>query len=490
MWCIGICILLLVLYIAGLFLTRNYQKEFVTDLDKKEHGFRFFYPLSLFFILETPIYGYLDGRKQEKENLSLVYVETDSQFVQIMYWCKKISLILFIGAVFIILSLAMELGKGSTGILREGNKIVRNDIGDGDVSLPITVKGEGKEKEKITITVPERIYTEEEIAEKLKEAKAYVKANYLGENSSCERVNQRLNLMEKIPDSLIKISWSISDESIVQSDGNINNVGIIEDGLVCELAATLSYEDEVEEILLKVRVIPPESISREQWKQAINQAIEQATGESPQNPTVKLPDNILGFHVDYQETKSGKGMVFLAFGAMVLVVLWIFYDKDLITKRKKHDEQMLLDYPELVNKFTLLLGAGMTISGAWEKIAIEYETKKNQNKINMRYAYEEWCMGYYEMKNGVSKGKAIEDFGQRVKLLPYLKFSSMLVQNLKKGSKGLLELLEYEALDSFEQRKQMTKRLAEEASTKLLAPMMIMLGIVLIIIMIPAILTL
>ena len=84
----------------------------------------------------------------------------------------------------------------------------------------------------------------------------------------------------------------------------------------------------------------------------------------------------------------------------------------------------------------------------------------------------------------------MEHFGKRIQLLPYLKFSSLLSQNLMKGSKGLLELLEYEALDAFEERKQMTKRLAEEASTKLLAPMMAMLGLVMVIIMVPAMMAL
>ena len=67
-----------------------------------------------------------------------------------------------------------------------------------------------------------------------------------------------------------------------------------------------------------------------------------------------------------------------------------------------------------------------------------------------------------------------------------MKFSTLLAQNLRKGSKGLLALLEYEAMDAFENRKQMTKRLAEEAGTKLLAPMMIMLILVMVIIMTPA----
>ena len=50
-------------------------------------------------------------------------------------------------------------------------------------------------------------------------------------------------------------------------------------------------------------------------------------------------------------------------------------------------------------------------------------------------------------------------------------------------------LLEQESEDAFEERKNMAKKYAEEAGTKLLFPMILMLGIVIVIIMVPAILS-
>jgi hypothetical protein len=70
-----------------------------------------------------------------------------------------------------------------------------------------------------------------------------------------------------------------------------------------------------------------------------------------------------------------------------------------------------------------------------------------------------------------------------------MKFGSLISQNLKKGNKGLSELLGKEAREAFEERKEIAKRLGEEAGTKLLAPMMIMLLIVFMIILIPAFLS-
>jgi hypothetical protein len=92
----------------------------------------------------------------------------------------------------------------------------------------------------------------------------------------------------------------------------------------------------------------------------------------------------------------------------------------------------------------------------------------------------------YELKLGVPENKAYEQFGRRTGLIPYIKFSSLISQNLKKGTKGFTELLLHEATQAFENRKESAKRQGEEAGTKLLIPMMLLLVIVFLIIMIPA----
>lgn len=52
------------------------------------------------------------------------------------------------------------------------------------------------------------------------------------------------------------------------------------------------------------------------------------------------------------------------------------------------------------------------------------------------------------------------------------------------------QLLEKEADITMQQRKNMAKKQGEEAGTKMLLPMMMMLGIVMVIVMVPAILSL
>ena len=174
-------------------------------------------------------------------------------------------------------------------------------------------------------------------------------------------------------------------------------------------------------------------------------------------------------------------------GAVVSGLLWFQKWDDLREAEKKRRAQMVLDYPEIVSKFAMLLGTGMTVKNSWNKIVQTYEQEKAVGKH--RFAYEEMCLTSHEMQGGIAELEAYERFGKRCKVNPYMKFSMLLAQNLRKGSKGLSELLKMESIQALEQRKSYAKKRGEEASTKLMLPMFAMFAVVLVIIMIPAFLS-
>lgn len=150
---------------------------------------------------------------------------------------------------------------------------------------------------------------------------------------------------------------------------------------------------------------------------------------------------------------------------------------------------MMLDYSEIVSKLMIFIGAGMTVSLAWERIALDYEKMKAAGRKETRFAYEELCTTYYHVKSGIPEGRAYRDFGRRTGLGCYLKLSGLLEQNRKTGMKNLKVLLDAEMEDAFEQRKNLAKKLGEEAGTKLLLPLFMMLGVVMVMIMVPALMS-
>ena len=64
--------------------------------------------------------------------------------------------------------------------------------------------------------------------------------------------------------------------------------------------------------------------------------------------------------------------------------------------------------------------------------------------------------------------------------------SALLEQSRKNGGKQLRTSLELEMVSAFEQRKNYAKKLGEEAGTRLLFPLLMMLGVVMIMIVVPA----
>lgn len=127
----------------------------------------------------------------------------------------------------------------------------------------------------------------------------------------------------------------------------------------------------------------------------------------------------------------------------------------------------------------------MTVRNVFRKIAGDYQ-KERQAGGEMHYVYEEMLLTCHELDSGISESAAYEHFGRRCRMIQYMKFSNLLVQNLRKGSNGILEALRQEAKNAFEDRRNTARKLGEEAGTKLLLPMMLMLGIVMVLIIIPA----
>ena len=154
---------------------------------------------------------------------------------------------------------------------------------------------------------------------------------------------------------------------------------------------------------------------------------------------------------------------------------------------EKRRRQMEADYPEIIAKLTVLTSAGLSLPQAWVRLAQDYEKRREKGKS--RWAYEELCITARQLQNGLSAGRAFGEFGRRVGIHAYIKLGSLLEQNRKKGTKGLNEMLQAEAYEAFEERKHQVRRAGEEVSTRLLVPMFMMFGVVMIIIIVPALMS-
>ena len=233
--------------------------------------------------------------------------------------------------------------------------------------------------------------------------------------------------------------------------------------------------------------IQKEASEREESeRQAILNAVVQYNQDRNDPDYYYLPETWEGKELLWERPKDTSGQLLAALCMVTAFAIMILQAREEQQRFLKRREQLLLDYPGLIMKFTLLIQAGMTSRKAFQKMALDYQKKNNQKK---KAAYEEIAVACNEMESGISEYEAYRRFGERCDQVKYKTFSTLLIQNLQKGSCCLADLLEKESMEAWDERKRKARVMGEAAATKLLLPMVMMLLVVMAIVMIPALLS-
>lgn len=416
------------------------------------------------------------------EDLKTLYPLQDITGRKREFAIEKLSLgilVLLVGGLLAILLIIKESGSEQIA----NGQLQRNPYGEGSLSMVLSAQSD-KEVAQIALELEERSFTSEELWDMYDVFLQELERVVLGENTSLEEVSYDLALVREVDGYPFEIAWQ-TDEEYVDLDGRLiwNELS---EPVVVGLVASITCQDfkREEEFLCCVQSrASPWSMQEQLQKQL--QTLEE---ESREQEFLMLPTEYGGKEIVWTKETQKSGLWFLLATPLVCVVLLFSKDKDLHKRVEEREEQMKLDYPELVSKLALLLGAGMTVPNAWQRIVADY-TKKKLPETKKRYAYEEMLLTANELKNGVYQSDALEGFGRRCRIASYNKLATLLTQNLRSGSANLAVLLQEEAQEAFEERKHMARRQGEKAGTKLLFPMMLFLMIVMVIIIVPTFLS-
>lgn len=430
-----------------------------------------------YYLLGIKLVGFVRRRfgwkpnGERLERLKKIYVGKGEEDVYIFHYGKTCFLL------FISLMAGLALATVYCLMPRESKLIEeyflqRENVLGSSQEISLSAESEGEERD-ITVSVASQKYTKKELKVKFREAEDYINQQYLGENPSSEEINSPLQLIKEIPDSAIAVSWELGNDGIIQEDGSIAN-GVLEENYETEITAVLSYRKKEKRIAKPLTILPEEKSETELFWEKWKEQLISNQKESKSDAYLKLPETVQGKTVRYRERGMPAAYTAVGMALFLPVLVMLLLEERLRKELAKRERELHMDYPDFVEQFVLLVGAGLTIKSAWKRIAGDYE-KSGREK---HYVYEEMLVSVREMDNGMSEARAYELFGKRTGLLQYMKFCTLLVQNLRKGSDNLLHLLDYEVADAFRERKEHAKTLGEEAGTKLLMPMMLMLVIV------------
>ncbi|MCI9515531.1 MAG: secretion protein F [Lachnospiraceae bacterium] len=172
----------------------------------------------------------------------------------------------------------------------------------------------------------------------------------------------------------------------------------------------------------------------------------------------------------------GNAPIALVFGALLAGLLMWYLEEIMNDQLKERRDELLTDMPQMLSKLTLLVNSGMVIRDAWKKVACGNEQK----------LYQEMQLTVQEMQNGVSELDAYRNFSERCAIKEIRRFSSTMIQNMQKGNAEIAYFLKEMSDDMWEEKKHLVKRKGEAAASKLLMPTALIFIGILIMIMVPA----
>ena len=365
---------------------------------------------------------------------------------------------------------------------KEVTKLERPEPGQGDIDISLSA-WLGEDEIPVDVEISERVPGKEEAEKAIEASYHLLTERILGENPSLEAVSYDLYLPTYLEETACEVYWYIDNTERIDRNGIVNTEGISGAEQV-NLTAEISIGPYEKEYVFSVLVVQGEMNEREKLIYDIKQEIKKASKEGEQENSIVLPQIVGGKEIVYKEPSNDQTGLFVVLIILLAVCSTFLPEQKLAQEKKEKEKELMLAYPEIVSKLCLLIGSGLTVRRAWERIIQEYKERRVKN-----YAYEEMLFSYYELERGLPEGKVYAAFGKRCRLHGYRKLGSLLEQNLKKGTAGLTALLQEETWQAFEDRRAFAVKLAQEAGTRMLLPMILLLLVVLVICIAPAVMS-
>lgn len=188
-------------------------------------------------------------------------------------------------------------------------------------------------------------------------------------------------------------------------------------------------------------------------------------------------------------------------GAAVLLPFFLLRQLDSRIRTKKR--QILIELPELLSKLILLVNAGDTVQQAIGRCVAHpadaaKSTVKGKRKASAKDAADEATAMHpldrelavlaRDMGNGLSFSIALEHFSKRCGVQEVTLFTNTVLLNYRRGGDDFVTSLRELNRVLWDKRKALAKTLGEEASSKLVFPMVLIFVVVMVVVATPAIL--
>ena len=367
----------------------------------------------------------------------------------------------------------------------EGNALYRSPPGGTERSLVLEAdSSEGKDFGEVGVKVEPREYTEAELLELYEAMLPVLEKTALNGNPDADHVTKPLYLMESLQGFPFRLKWQSGNYELLDDSGKFMRTEFPAEGSLVMLKALVSCQSFEREYGFPVILRAEQLTEAEQEYRDFLETVKASLSADPSGEKALLPERFREYSLRWSKPAGNTGIMILGMGILIAILMGAARENHLQELVKERDKKLLCSYPDFVNKLSLYMGAGMSISSCLIRIASENGSASAAGEVS--YLHQELKYTVNELAGGVSERDAIEGFGKRLRLPCYIKLTTLLAQNLRKGGSQLLPRLKEEAEDAFAMRKNLAREAGEQAGTKLIFPMLLMMGVVMVVIIVPA----
>ena len=425
--------------------------------------------------------------RKVRNNLQNQYAESEEQLQRRteVFFLKQGKILLaevIIGVLLVILFILYQFFSSDYILLD------RNSFGQGRKEVQLSLKKENKRR-KITYKLDERRLTSEECRKVYRSFFNQLKKEMAGRNPSLGKVSTSLNLPENIDGYPFEIVYEFPEDGYMHLDGTLNEEmqSKLKAGEKYNtyITVTARYRDYKDSRKYRISIIPRKPSLKTGLFYEVKNYLKAEEKRNPYENYVKVPSSYK--EVRIQEKQDGSTVP----GIVVLfMIICLFIPVHNYLKVREEAEKCQKgaerDFPVIVHLLTLYMGAGLSFFSVVKRIGNSYRHQKESDNIQKKYAFETILLMEQHMNNGMSQKEACQIWGTQFKTDMYQKLSLILIQSFTKGSREAAMLMEMEEREAFRKRVDRAKKEGEEASTRLLFPMILLLGQVMLLVMYPA----
>lgn len=364
----------------------------------------------------------------------------------------------------------------------------RNSFGQGTKEVQLSLKKDEQNK-KITYRLNEQKLSAEEESRMYTQFFKKLKRIMTEHNTSLKQVQTPLNLPDTIEGYPFEITYELAEDGYIRLDGSLNEEeqAKLKHGETYRtyIVVTAHYREYRQSKKYEICIVPVKDSSRANVFYKVQQYLKKEEKKTRYDRDIKLPSAYQDIKIAKNQGNhggiSGIVILFVTVGIFIPVHNYL----KLREEGEKCQDQAERDFPVIVHLLTLYMGAGLSFFSAVKRIGQSYQKQKDADN-SPKYAFEKMMRMEQQMSNGVSQREACQDWGMQFRTDSYQKLSLILIQSFTKGAREAAILMETEEREAFHKRIDKAKKEGEEASTRLLFPMILLLCQVMLLVMYPA----